>query len=136
MSERERKFPLTGPARSIFPMLSTTDLRASVAFYGGLLGGEETFRFPSDGEPSFLVLRLGDSDIGLSMLDEPLHGQALRPVTGHRLELCVYVDDVDATVAAMRADGVPIVLEPVDQPWGERVAYVADPEGNLVMLTA
>jgi len=29
-----------------------------------------------------------------------------------------------------------VVLEPADQPWGERVAYLADPDGNLVMLTA
>ena len=24
---------------------------------------------------------------------------------------------------------------PADTPWGERVAWVADPDGNLVMLT-
>ena len=30
----------------------------------------------------------------------------------------------------------PLVLEPVDQRWGERVAYLEDPDGNLVMLTA
>lgn len=116
-------------------MATVSDLDAAMAFYGGLLGGEETYRFPADGEPVFVVLRLGESDIGLSTLEEPLHGQAVRPATGHRLELCVYVDDVDATVASMRSEGVPIILDPTDQPWGERVAYVADPEGNLVMLT-
>ena len=26
--------------------------------------------------------------------------------------------------------------EPVDMPWGERVAFVADPEGNLVSLAS
>lgn len=26
-----------------------------------------------------------------------------------------------------------MLVEPVDQPWGERVAYVRDPEGNAVM---
>ncbi|WP_235217120.1 glyoxalase/bleomycin resistance/dioxygenase family protein [Archangium violaceum] len=30
---------------------------------------------------------------------------------------------------------MPILLEPMEQPWGERVAYVSDPDGNLVMLT-
>lgn len=117
-------------------MASVEDLDAAIEFYGGLLGGEETYRFPGDGEPVFVVLRLGESDIGLSALDEPLHGQAIRPAIGHRLELCVYVDDVDATVATMRAEGVPILLEPTDQAWGERVAYVADPDGNLVMLAS
>ena len=28
------------------------------------------------------------------------------------------------------------MLEPADQPWGERIAYLEDPDGNLVMLTA
>jgi lactoylglutathione lyase len=52
------------------------------------------------------------------------------------MELCVYVEDVDEMVTAARAAGVPVLLEPVDQPWGERIAYVEDPDGNLVMLTA
>ena len=126
---------MTGRALTMFPMLSVEDLGAARGFYGGLLGGEETFRFPKEGAPAFVVLRLGESDLGLATLGEPLHGRSLRPATGHRIELCVYVDDLDAVVAAMTEEGVPIVLEPTDQPWGERVAYVSDPEGNLVMLT-
>jgi lactoylglutathione lyase len=47
----------------------------------------------------------------------------------------MYVDDVDAAVARLRAAHVPITLEPTQQPWGERVAYATDPDGNLVMLT-
>ena len=30
----------------------------------------------------------------------------------------------------------PVAMAPVDQPWGERAAYVEDPDGNLVMLVA
>ena len=117
-------------------MLSATDLQASIAFYRDLLGGSEAYRFPED-EPVFVTLRLGESEIGIGGVgDEPLHGQAQRPATGHRVELCVYVDDVDEAVEAARAAHVPILLEATDQPWGERVAYVADPDGNLVMLTA
>ncbi|WP_233166264.1 glyoxalase/bleomycin resistance/extradiol dioxygenase family protein [Archangium sp. Cb G35] len=122
----------------MFPMLSTENLEHALGFYRGLLGGTETYRFPEDGPPAFVVLRLGESDIGLGALSpdsRPLHGQAQRPALGHRIELCVYVDDVDATIERMRAGGVPILLEPTEQPWGERVAYVSDPDGNLVMLT-
>jgi lactoylglutathione lyase len=46
----------------------------------------------------------------------------------------VYVEDVDATVAALR--DAAILREPADMPWGERVAYVSDPEGNVVALAA
>jgi lactoylglutathione lyase len=122
-------------ARRLFPMLSAGDLGASIAFYRDLLGGSEAYRFPDD-DPVFVTLRLGDSEIGIGALtDEPVHGRPQRPASGHRIELCVYVDDVDATVEAARAADAPVVLEPADQPWGERIAYVADPDGNLVMLT-
>ncbi len=127
---------MTGPAKRMFPMLSVADMAASIAFYGDVLGGTEAFRFPAD-DPVFVTLRLGESEIGIGTIAEaPLHGRPQRPASGHRIELCVYVDDVDDTVAAARAAGAPVPLAPADQPWGERVAYVADPDGNLVMLTA
>ena len=127
---------MTGHARSLFPMLSVADLERAISFYGGALGGRETYRFPSEGPAEFVVLRLGKSDIGLGRVtDDPLHGRPQRPVVEHRVELCVYVDDVDAAVAGLRSAGAIVVTEPADQPWGERVAYVEDPDGNLVMLT-
>jgi lactoylglutathione lyase len=58
----------------------------------------------------------------------------VEPGPGPRHELFVYVEDVDATVAALREAGVTIVREPADMPWGERLGFVADPEGNLVSL--
>jgi lactoylglutathione lyase len=123
-------------ARRMFPMLSAEDFDASIAFYRDLLGGTEAYRFPED-DPAFVTLLLGDSEIGIGRLSgAPVHGRRQRPASGHRIELCVYVDDVDGTVDAARAARVPVVLEPRDQPWGERMAYVADPDGNLVMLTA
>jgi lactoylglutathione lyase len=48
----------------------------------------------------------------------------------------VYTDGVDAAVADLRDRGYEVLLEPVDQPWGERMAYVADPDGNPVMVCA
>jgi lactoylglutathione lyase len=55
---------------------------------------------------------------------------------GPRFELFVYVDDVDASLASMRDAGVTVLREAADMPWGERVAFVADPEGNPVTLAA
>jgi predicted enzyme related to lactoylglutathione lyase len=50
-------------------------------------------------------------------------------------ELFVYVDDVDATVEKIRrATEVTVLREPADMPWGERLAFVGDPEGNVVAL--
>jgi lactoylglutathione lyase len=124
-------------ASKLFPMLSCGDLGRSLAFYGSLLGGSETYRFPADGEPAFIALAIGESsEIGLgSIAAEPLHGRPQRPASGHRIELCVYVDDVDEVFSRARAMGFELVADPAEMPWGERTAWVADPDGNLVMLT-
>jgi lactoylglutathione lyase len=124
-------------ASKLFPMLSCADLDRSLAFYGGLLGGVESYRFPEDGDAAFVALTIGGtSEIGLGgIAAEPLHGRAQRPAAGHRIELCVYVEDVDATYASAEAARFETVSPPADMPWGERIAWVSDPDGNLVMLT-
>jgi len=124
-------------ASKLFPMLSCADLGRSLAFYGDLLGGVETYRFPEQGEPAFIALTVGESsEIGLGgIAAQPLHGRPQRPASGHRVELCVYVDDVDGVFARASAEGFEPVADPADMPWGERIAWLADPDGNLVMLT-
>jgi lactoylglutathione lyase len=124
-------------AAKLFPMLSCSDLGRSLAFYADLLEGIETYRFPDDGEPAFIALRIGESsEIGLGgIANEPAHGRPQRPASGHRVELCVYVDDVDETFARARLNDFEVVADPADMPWGERTAWIADPDGNLIMLT-
>lgn len=119
-----------------FPMLSVESLPAALRFYVELLGGEENYRFPPTGDAVFVTLRLGSSELGLGLLgDGPaLHGQEQRPALGHRIELCLYVTDLDRVVGLLGAAGAPVLLQPSQQPWGERVAYVSDPDGNLVLL--
>jgi lactoylglutathione lyase len=120
-----------------FPILYTEDLAGALAFYRDLLGCEETFRFPSPGEPEFVALRLGSAQLALAAITEetkPIHGKRLRPISGHRFEMCVYTDDIKAAFARLRESGVPVLAEPHDQPWGERIGYVEDPDGNPVLL--
>ena len=49
--------------------------------------------------------------------------------------LILEVEDVDREVARLRPHAVDVVGEPRDEPsWGLRVAYVRDPDGNLLEL--
>jgi lactoylglutathione lyase len=59
-------------------------------------------------------------------------GAADRPVAAASTSIWLYTDDVDAAVADLREAGVRIVAEPVDRPWGERVASIVDPDGYVV----
>ena len=124
-----------------FPIVYCDDLPRSLRFYRDLLGFRVTFSHPEQGEPGFVALQLGEgAELALADVRDPaavhLHGKAVRPASGHGFELCVYADDVDDAVTALRAAGVPVLAEPADQPWGDRMAYVEDPQGNPVMLCA
>lgn len=121
--------------RDAFPILYVDDVRRSLHFYRDLLGFTETYRWDDDGEPVYVALELGTTRLALSdAASFPLHGQPRAATAGCRLEVCVYADDVDVAVAELRAAGVEVLMEPADQPWGERAAYVADPDGNPVFL--
>jgi lactoylglutathione lyase len=115
--------------KSVFPIIATADLDAALRFYRDLLGARVTYEFPGpDGQAWYVGLELGRSHLGIGR-DPDL---TARP--SPRFNLWVYADDCDAAVEHLRLRGVKIVEEPADQPWGERVARVADPDGNLVLI--
>jgi lactoylglutathione lyase len=125
-------------ARRTFPAVYVTDVQRSAEFYARL-GFREESRFPSGGEPGYVGLRLDDSRLGLVDASWPEAQIGVTVGTGARFELCVYVEDpasVDALVEQLRADGVEVLQEPADMPWNERQAYIADPDGNPIALTA
>jgi lactoylglutathione lyase len=43
-------------------------------------------------------------------------------------------DKVDAVFKAAKAAGAKEVIAPKEQPWGQRVSYVRDPDGHLVEI--
>ena len=126
--------------RAGFPIVYVENLAASLTFYGELLGFAETYRFPAEGTPAFVALALPDgSRLALAAAADGevgAHGQAIRPRAGRQLELCPYTADVARAVASTRERGASVLAKPVAQPWGERMAYVADPDNHPVMICA
>lgn len=63
-----------------------------------------------------------------------MYGEMPLPATGHAVDLCLYVSDLDAVVAEAPKRGGAAVVAPAEMPWGERVAYVRDPEGTMLLV--
>ena len=114
----------------IFPIILTGDMERALGFYRDALGGTVTYQFPEHGDPGYVALDIGSSQIGVGL--DPAVAQQPRG----RISLWVYADDCDAAVERLRATGAVIAEEPADQPWGERVARVEDPDGNEVVIGA
>ena len=122
--------------------LTVSDLDASVAFYVDVVGMELQVRTTSGGEWFDTLTHNQGAQIDVVMLRSPglvlqlvhyTHGGSDRVMTGHNragnVHLCINVDDVEGTRAAVVAaglDATPIVALP---PPGMRSFYTADPDG-------
>ena len=119
---------------SVMPNLYVSDVERAATFYRDLLGGVETFRLPAEGPAEHVELRLGDVIIALSAASVvPAQGLPTPP-PGHPFELVVWCDSADDAVAALRASGVQVLVEPSRHASGHRRAYVTDPDGNWLAL--
>jgi predicted enzyme related to lactoylglutathione lyase len=116
-------------ATIIQPVIITADLNRLLAFYSGLFGATQTLRVPDAGPAFFVGLRVGDSEMGLVANAEGTAGAA------SRILLSVAVEDADSMLERVKALGGSVRGQPNNMPWGQRVAHIADPDGNTVNLT-
>jgi lactoylglutathione lyase len=105
-------------------------------FYCDIFGFTAGYRWPTTGDPEFIVLRLDNSALGLcdqKVLAELLH----LPIAARgapQTELCLLVEEMEKTCTYLRLRGVRELLPPTLRPWGEYAAYFADPDGNPIQL--
>jgi predicted enzyme related to lactoylglutathione lyase len=114
---------------TIRPVIVTNDLDRLLAFYTGLLGAKEVMRFPEDGPVFYVGLSLGDSELGLSSDAD------VQPGSPGRMLLSIEVPDVDVLLPNVSGLGGESTSGANDMPWGQRVAHIKDPDGNVVNLT-
>jgi catechol 2,3-dioxygenase-like lactoylglutathione lyase family enzyme len=118
---------ITGLAHVCF---TASDLDASVAFYCDQLGLTHAFDFTNErGERFGVYLSVGGRnfiELFAGELGDRAPGQAYR-------HLCLEVDDLEATVEALRGAGVEVSDPKLgsDASWQ---AWLSDPDGNRIEL--
>lgn len=118
-----------------FPLIFADHVPATAAFYE-LLGFTRQHQNPPEGEPTYIALRRGATELAVVSSAWP-RDRYERPVgPGPRFEMFVLVGDVDTTLKELADASVPLLRAPVDMPWGERIAYVTDPDGNPVAVAS
>jgi lactoylglutathione lyase len=120
--------------RELFPILASSELRARVQWYTEVFDAVEAYRFPETGDPVYLTVTIGDSTLGLAdAAGGTAYGEQSLPATGHAVDLCVYVDDLDDTMSRGGQRG-SVAVPATDMPWGERVGWLRDPEGVMLLV--
>lgn len=119
-----------------FPVAYSRDVDRAAKFWE-LLGFERFYELPGpDGSLGYAGLRSGTAELAITHASWAEQRYGLRLGDGPRFEMYLYVDDLDHTIATLRDNGVTVLKEPEDVPWGERIATVMDADDNPVALCA
>ena len=105
----------------------------SVRFYAGVLGQQMTKRTEHWAQFDCGSVTLGLYDRAAMAANLGVPEASLGTPPG-ALELAFDVEDCDAAYDAAVAAGARAFQPPQDRPWGERTAYLLDPDGALVEL--
>lgn len=107
------------------------DVDAALAFYAAL-----GFTLADRWGPPFAIVTRGDLTLWLSgpgtSAAKPMPDGA-KPESGGWNRIVIELDDIDATVAALKATGTRFRNQPISGPGGKQV-LVDDPSGNPIEL--
>jgi PhnB protein len=111
---------------TVNPTAVVKDPDSLLSFMTDVLGAEVLERYEQDGFVSHAEAQIGDSRV---MVGGASDEYPLFPMMAH-----VYVADVDETYHKALAAGALAKREPSDQFYGDRVATIVDPHGNVWSL--
>ncbi len=121
------------PAPIALLILAVEDLPRAAAFYDAAFGWEVGWN-----EPVYREYRL-PGGTGLSLYaragfaaNTGLTPAAVPPGATTSTEIYLRVADLEAACARLRAAGARELSPPADRVWGDRAAYFADPDGNVI----
>lgn len=116
-----------------YVILYVSDLEKTKHFYGELLGLKLRNEFGTyiEYETGSTVLSMNTRESGREITTLPIPDGVRKEQT---FELGFVTEDVQGAVEKLRAAGVPILLEPTEKPWGQVVAYAADPDGHYIEI--
>lgn len=122
-----------------YTILYVADVADSLDFYERALGQRRRFVHESG---QYAELDTGDTALALAaheLAAANLPGVYTREqASGARpaFEVCFVTDDVQGAFDRAITEGAEAVTPPQTKPWGQDVAYIRDPDGNLVELAS
>ncbi len=108
---------------AVTPFVIVKGAAQFIDFMKAAFNAVEIARVGEDGAIGHAEVRIGDSVV------MTFDSKQEWPETPAFLRL--YVEDCDATVQQALKSGAAFVTKPTNMPWGDRVARVRDPLGNL-----
>lgn len=113
----------------VIPQLRTTELKSSISFYTTKLGLQLEFQY----QDFYAGIRAGNQVFHLKLVDQK--DPSIQFVKdGEHFHLYLQTEDVVATAAALKANGVTLVKDVHDTPWETREVVINDDQGHTIYL--
>lgn len=122
-----------------YTILYVKDVPGSLDFYERAFGLERRFLHDSgqyaELETGATALAFAAHDLAASNLpgESPASSAA---AAGPSFEVCLVTEDVGGAYERALEQGAGAVVGPQTKPWGQDVAYVRDPDGNLIEIAS
>ncbi len=111
----------------VIPQLRTTDLAESIRFYTTKVGLTLEFQY----QDFYAGIRAGSQLFHLKLVDEK--DPSIKFVEdGEHFHLYLETSDVVATAAALKSNGVTLVKDVHETPWGTREFAIKDDQGHTL----
>lgn len=116
----------------VTPRLFCRNPDAEVDFCIAAFGAVEGVRRPgADGRTAHAVVTIGPAMVMIESEWPQVPNRAPRTDGSSPVALYLYVEHVDDAVERAVAAGARLLLPPTDQFWGDRTAWIIDPEGHV-----
>ena len=111
----------------IAPQLRTTDLASSLSFYTNKLGMSIEFQY----QDFYAGVRAGTQVFHLKLVDEK--DPSIEFVDrGDHFHLYFETSDIESVAAELKANGVILVRDVHETPWGTRELVIKDDQGHTL----
>jgi len=120
---------------AVMPALAFKGAATAINWYKKIFDAKEKMRFDNpDKTIGHAELIIGDSVIFIS--DENLeYNKSPRTLNGNSVNLCLYVQDVDAIIRNAVDNGAQLIKPAADQFYGDRSGRFQDPFGYLWIVS-
>ena len=123
--------PIPDGYRAVTPYLIVQGAGRAIEFYGKVFGARVRMRMEAPGgKVGHAELEIGDSVVMLADEHPDMGARSPQTIGGSPVNIMLYVEDVDATVARALAAGARLARPVENQFYGDRGGMVIDPFGH------
>ncbi len=108
-----------------------SDYERSLAYYIQKLGWEKREDAPMGGDARWLTVRIPGAQTSINLAGPDMHGEH---TPGGMTGIAIISDDIDTDYGRLISAGVTFTGPITTEAWGDRSAWMTDPDGNVFYL--